>query len=179
MAIWFTDRNLTKIAEHQHDLRLQGSITELAQIMSNIHRRLTGRQGTISGEPYPLTLHHLGEHRHRKVMYMFKPVNNPIELWATESTFNYGLLYSLWLEMQAEHHYRFNNYHPSYAMRFDLRKPPRMIKSSCLTCIPKAEGHQDEDSIVESYQCLARRGFTPKQRWTKRTPPTFLFYDVL
>lgn len=177
MAIWFTDTNLTTIAQHQHDRRLSGSITEMMQILSNVYRRLYGSRGVVGGESYPLVVHHLGEHNASPVIYKFRSVNDPLENWVMESKLNYRMLNHLLLVMHDEYHFRFGEYHPSYQKRHDVKVVPPTLPSKSLTLLPKSDVINDE-SIVESYRKEARTKFTSSQTWTCRNVPEFLYYEL-
>ncbi len=156
-------------------------ILEYAQLLSTAHRFLDGTevQG-LSNSGRKAKRWQLPDERD-EVLYKASHINHPSAKWCRHSLENYKHLFTLWIELMREYHYRYGKIHASMRLAKHLKNAP--------TNISKEEGFSapwrampdeykvdrtEPDYTVKSYRAYYLGAKTSMLKWKNRPTPDWV-----
>jgi hypothetical protein len=177
MNIFYLDKDPATCAQMHVDKHCVKMILEYAQLLSTAHRVLDGTQSVrLSKTGRKQTAFILPDSR-ESVLYSATHINHPSAIWVRQSESHYRWLFSLFIELMREYHYRYGKVHACMRLVSELNKPPKNIEfgNGFAEPTPAMPDHYKvADNSIQSYKNYY---LGDKQRmfsWKKRPVPQWI-----
>lgn len=173
MNIFYLHNDPTVCARQHVDKHVVKMILEYAQLLSTAHRVLDGNERTIiteSGRKKKVWA--LGDDRD-SMLYSATHINHPSAKWARDTLQNYNFLFTLWVELMREYHYRYGKIHASARLLKYLKNPPKSIPSGEFSAPWRAmpDEYKVDGDTIQSYRNYYNGAKTSMFKWKNREKP--------
>jgi len=171
-----------KICAQQHvDKHVVKMILEYAQLMSTAHRVLDGKEIQGLSKSGRKAKRWVLPDEREDVLYKASHINHPSAKWCRHSIYNYQWLFSLWIELMREYHYRYGKIHSSMRLAKYLKDAPNNIsKDESFTAPWRAMPEEfkadrsEPDYTVKSYRAYYNGAKTSMFKWKLRPTPEWI-----
>ena len=177
MNIFYLDKDPATCAQMHVDKHCVKMILEYAQLLSTAHRVLDGTQSVrLSKTGRKQTAFILPDSR-ESVLYSATHINHPSAIWVRQSESHYRWLFSLFIELMREYHYRYGKVHACMRLVSELNKPPKNIEFGNGFAEPTPAMPDHYKVAGNSIQSYKNYYLGDKQRmfsWKKRPVPQWI-----
>jgi len=157
MNIFYLDRDPKIAAQMMCDKHVIKMIVESAQMLSTVHRVLSGP-----------------EYSNREGLYKSTHKNHPSTKWVADSDQHYFWLYNHMVELMREYSYRYNKKHATSRLLNPLASAPESISSNGFIdppqCMPDYCTHSDTPTAYQTYYLKEKAHMAT---WKTRKIPDF------
>ena len=148
-------------------------ILEYAQLLSTAHRVLDGNERTIITESGRKKKVWLLDDDRDSMLYSAIHINHPSAKWARHTVQNYKFLFTLWVELMREYHYRYGKIHSSARLLKFLKNAPNSISSGEFSAPWRAmpDEYKVDGDTIQSYRNYYNGAKTSMFKWKNREKP--------
>ena len=166
------DKWAKECAKQHVDKHVVKMIIEYAQLLSTAHRVLDGDEYIDDSGKRKIKRWKLNTNL-ENILYKATHPKHPSAIWCRETSENYKMLYSLFINLCDEYTYRYNKIHlTDKKLRKVLLQLPKNIKISEVTKFPQAMPDKYKcDCSVEAYHNYYNGDKQHIAKWSKRELP--------
>jgi hypothetical protein len=178
MNIFYIETDPYKAAQSMVDKHVVKMILESAQLLSTAHRLLDGTEYVGQSQTGRKARRWRLPDFREDILYSATHLNHPSAVWCRASNNNYTWLYCHFVGLLNEYTYRYGKTHKCADPRFRqlLQTLPENIVVGHFTPVtPAMPDEYKVASAVESYRNYYKQGKAHLHKYTKRSPPAWLF----
>lgn len=151
-------------------------ILEYAQLLSTAHRCLDGIASTRLSKSGRKQQYYILDDERDQTLYSATHVNHPSAIWVRQSKENYEWLFSLFIELMREYHYRYGKIHACMRLAKYLKNPPKNLASNRFTEPTPAmpEDYKIAGNSIQSYHNYYNNDKVRMFSWKNRPTPYFI-----
>jgi hypothetical protein len=180
MNIFYVHEDPVVAAQSLCDKHVVKMILESAQLLSTAHRLLDGTEVDALTKTGRKTKRWLLPDSRDGIVYSATHRNHPSAIWCRQSLENYGWLASHLHAMLNEYTYRYGKKHKTDEMAYYIYSPPYNLRDWDFTPMPSCMATEyiiSKDPVV-NYRNYYIHGKKHLHKWTKRTPPEWLYENA-